>query len=101
MLIKAVDEQPAIVVRRRIHRAARRREPARAQPCLRGAQQSARDVGIVDRLEESEKAHAIVMEGIVGAILDGRDTADRFPVAPRDEEFSVGLPIERVALGVE
>ena len=49
------------------------------------------------RLEESEKADAIVVEGVVRAILDRGDAADRLSVAERQEKLAVGRFVKRIS----
>lgn len=64
-------------------------------------EQRGENIAIVDRVDETEKAAAVVEFGDMRAI-DGRDDpANRFAVAKRDKRLNHVLPHERRSPGIE
>src|SRR5262249_26382165 len=59
------------------------------------------DVLVVDALEEPPEADAIIVERVVGAILDRGDAPHHAITVARQEELAVGLIVEWVLLPIE
>ena len=84
-----------------IDRPAQPRHAARLHPLRGGVDQRARHRIVVHRLEEAEEAGALVVKAVVVMVDDRRHRARHRPVAARQEQLNLGVPVERVVFGVE
>ena len=101
MLLEAIDEHSTFVIRGWIHRAAHGVERARSKPRFGGVEECACGVGVVAALEKPEESDAIVVEVVVGAVLDRRDAAHQLPIPRREKELSIGGAVEGIPFDVE
>ena len=99
--LEAVDQHPALVVHREVHRADHAIAAARPQPLLGGGQQGGQDLRVVLELEEAEHAPARAVVGVEEVVELGADAADDAAVAPRQEQLRVALGEERVVAPAE
>ena len=53
-------------------------------------------VGVLMTLEKSEESDPVVVEGVVGAVLDRGDPADGSSISQCEEELAIGGLVERI-----
>src|SRR5215470_15001348 len=100
-LLKPLDQQPTLLVRRVSDRAPNNSHPPLTQPPSRRAEQRFGHRRVVFTLEGAEEAHPIVVELIVRVIDDGLDAAHRSAVALGEKEGRLRVTEERMAPCVE
>ena len=89
-MLEPLDQESALVVRARVHRPAHRLATTRREPLLRRGEERVRHGLIVDALEETPEADAVVVKAVVCPILDRGDPADDFAVALGEKERAGG-----------
>ena len=97
----ALDQHAALVVGGEVHRAEHPIPAPGAHPLCRGLDQSAPDLGVVDRLEEPE--HAVIAALELGpALVDlGGDPAHDLAAALGDEVLGFGVAEEGVLVSIQ
>ena len=98
---KPSTRQPDLLVDRERERAARALHPLAAKPALGAREELARDLGVVDGVEEAEEARVVVVALEVLAIDLRGDATDALAVAVRGEDGALGVLEEGVLLRVE
>src|SRR6184192_889146 len=89
--IEPVDQQPTIVVDRRVHRSAHHPEVLPREPPGGRVEQGIRHRLLVHALEEAIESHPIAMLAVMGVVLDGRDAADWAAVPDGEEILRFGV----------
>ena len=97
----AVDQNPALVVGREVHRAHHAVAAAGAQPLLGGRQECVCHLGIVLALEEAEQPPLVMLELVEVAVDLRRDPTDGRLAPPGQEELDLGVLEEWIAPSVE
>ena len=99
--VEALDQHPALVVHREVHRADHAVAAALAQPGLGRVEQRRGHLRVVLELEEAEQAPVVVLVVVEGAVDLGADPADHAAVAAGQEELRLGVLEEGVEARVQ
>ena len=100
-LVVALDEDPALVVHREVHRAEDALTTAGADPIRGRVEQRVRGLGVVRHLEEAEEPVRAALVFVPAAVDVRRDPADGLAVALGKEVLGLRVLEPRVLLAVE
>ena len=100
-MVEALDEAAHLFVDGEGHRTASGLHALLLQPGLRFIKERLGDARVVDRVQEAEESHIVLVMGEVLAINLSRDTAHALPVLVGGEHHALGVLEERVFLRIE
>ena len=99
--LEALDQDPALVVQREVHRPDHLGASARPQPGLGRAQQRVEHLRVLLELEEAEHPGAAAVEAVVGEVDLGADPAHDPPLAAGEEVLGFAVAEVGVQPAVE
>jgi hypothetical protein len=100
ILVEGINQQAGAFVEGGIGGSPDRRAAPRASPALHSLEQPLCHVA-VPGFEEAEPRRPLAVGGVMQAVLDARDPADRLPVAHGEPQLECRVFVKRVACRIE